>query len=90
VSIDQITVIGNAANAKPNFRTGFGFESVDIVVIDSGGGEVFRQTVSLAGTPDPDVTVTPHVTGFAVVLEFSGGEAPNCGGFAELAVSGSG
>jgi hypothetical protein len=89
VFIDQVIVVGNAGNANPDFRTGFGFESVDIIVFDSGGNELFRQTASLAGTPDPDVSVSPQVTGFAVVLEFTGGEASNCGGFAELTVIGS-
>jgi hypothetical protein len=89
VTIDFINITGNAANANPDFRTGFGYESVDVVVVDSSGTEVFRETHSLAGTPDPAVTVAPHVKGLAVVLEFSGGEASNCGGFAELEVVGS-
>jgi hypothetical protein len=88
VFIDQINITGNAGNENPDFRTGFGYESVDVVVVDSGGNEVFRETHSLAGTPDPDVTVSPHVKGLAVVLQFSGGEASNCGGFAELEIIG--
>lgn len=84
--IEEVTIIGNAANATPDFRTGFGFESAIVTVLDANGQAVYEEDVSLAGTPDPDVTVRPGVVGRSVRLVLSGHEAPDCGGFAELVV----
>lgn len=83
--IEAVTVAGNAAH--PRFATGFGFATVDVVVLD-GQTEVFRRRFDLPGTPDPDVTARPGVTGTDVVLELRGHEDPACGGFAELTVIG--
>jgi hypothetical protein len=84
--IDAITVVGNSAH--PQFPTNFGFGAVTVTVLD-GATEVSSQTFELPGTPDPDITARPGVTGTRIVLDFSGGEDPSCGGFAELVVSGS-
>jgi serine/threonine-protein kinase len=84
--VADITLLSNAENATPEFRTGFGFEFVTIQLLDSAGAIVFEETVALPGTPDPHVTVHPGVVGRAVHLIFTGHEAPDCGGFAELQV----
>ena len=39
--------------------------------------------------PDPDITTQSGVVGTRIVLDFTGGESAECGGFAELIVSGS-
>jgi hypothetical protein len=68
------------------FRTGYGFETVTIQVFTAADDLVFEETVSLDGSPDPDVHVEPNVIGQWIHLTFTGGEAPDCGGFAELYV----
>jgi hypothetical protein len=89
MTIDTVKIIGNAANSTPKFRRGFGFESVNVLVVDLSGVAVFDATVDLGGTPDPDVTVRPGRIGHEVVLIFHGHESRDCGGFAELQVLGS-
>ncbi len=84
--IDSITVQSNRLNSNPAFRTGYGFGSVTIQVLDGSQNVVYATTVDLPGTPDPDVTVSPQVVGRSVVLILAGHEAPNCGGFAELTI----
>ena len=86
--IDAVQIIGNAANETPRFRTGFGFEGVTITVFD-GETQTYSEPFGLGGTPDPDVTARPGVVGTRIVLDFTGGESAECGGFAELIVSGS-
>lgn len=83
--IDTVTVIGNADHRQ--YPTNFGFDQVTVSVYN-GDTAVYTETFDLAGTPDPDITAAPGVEGNRVVLDFSGGEDPNCGGFAELVVSG--
>ena len=39
-----------------------------------------------AQTPDPDLTFTPNEVGRSIRFIFSGGEAPDCGGFGELKI----
>jgi hypothetical protein len=84
--IASITVLSNEFNSEPSFRTGFGFETLTIQIIDAAGGIVFESTTGLEGTPDPDVTFTPNVIGRSVVLLFSGHESLDCGGFSELQI----
>jgi hypothetical protein len=84
--IASVTILSNADHATPDFRTGFGFESVTIQVLDSAGALAFEETLALPGTPDPHVTVKPGVVGRSVHLTFTGHEAPDCGGFAELQI----
>ena len=86
--IDDIAIFSNATNADVAVREGYGFASVRIVILDAAGATVFDQSVDLAGTPDPDVRVSPGVAGSLVQLFFLGAEAPDCGGFSELVVSG--
>ena len=84
--ITMVRIIGNGGNADPSVRSGFGFESVSIKVLDEFGDVDFETTVGLDGTPDPTVEVRPGVEGRTVVLELIGHEDPTCGGFAELEV----
>jgi Mg-chelatase subunit ChlD len=85
--IGSIGIVSNRSHADPVVRTGYGFGAVTVQVLDAAGIVVFEEVVDLAGTPDPDVLVTPNVVGRCVVLIFSGSEALDCGGFAELVIS---
>ncbi len=86
--ISEVRITGNAQQATPEFRQGFGFDSVTIRVIDGAGTTVFEQIHDLAGSPDPDVVVFPGVSGRSVALTLTGHESPDCGGIAELTVIG--
>lgn len=86
--IDEIVIIGNANNADPAVREGYGFGMVWITIRDAGGNVVFDQSVDLTGTPDPDVRVSPGVAGSLIQLLFWQAEASDCGGFSELIVTG--
>jgi serine/threonine protein kinase/Mg-chelatase subunit ChlD len=85
--IASIELISNREHQVVDFRTGFGFESVTVQVLDAQGNVVFEESASLEGTPDPDVTFTPNEVGRSIRFIFSGGEAPDCGGFGELKVN---
>jgi hypothetical protein len=84
--ITHVKIVSNAANSTVAFRRNYGYASVAIRVLDAAGKVDFEQIVQLPGTPDPDAVVQPGVRGRSVQLVFSGGEAPDCGGFAELEV----
>lgn len=84
--ITSIEMISNRENRVLDFRTGFGFGGVTIQVLDAQGKVVFEETATLDGTPDPDINVSPNVTGRSIRMVFTGSEAPDCGGFAELKI----
>jgi len=84
--IGSIDLISNREHQVFDFRTGYGFGSVTVQVLDAQGNVVFEEGASLDGTPDPDIHMTPNVVGRSIRFIFSGGEAPDCGGFAELRV----
>jgi serine/threonine protein kinase len=84
VSIDMIS---NRENKVVDWRRGYGFGAVTVQVLDAQGNVVFEQNESLDGTPDPDVHVSPNIVGHLIRLIFTGSEAPDCGGFAELKVN---
>jgi Mg-chelatase subunit ChlD len=84
--IASIELISNRENQVVDFRTGYGFGEVTIQVYTSEDNLVFEETVNLDGTPDPDVRVTPNVVGRWIWMIFTGSEALDCGGFAELKV----
>jgi hypothetical protein len=87
--IFEVAVFSNADHANPDFRTGFGFQAVTLQIFNLDGEAVYQETRSLPGTPDPDLffnLASANVTGSDIVLVFSGHEAPDCGGFAELEV----
>ncbi len=83
--IDTVAIVGNADHRQ--YPTNFGFDQVTVSVFN-GDTAVYTETFDLAGTPDPNITAAPGVDGDRIVLDFSGGEDPNCGGFAELVISG--
>lgn len=87
--LDGLTVLGNAEHSEADFREGFGFETAVVEVFDTAGATVYSQTHSLEGTPDPDLRIDlAGVPGNRIVLELTGHEAPDCGGFSELTIEG--
>ncbi|MBW2461205.1 MAG: hypothetical protein JRH11_06135 [Deltaproteobacteria bacterium] len=88
--IRTIEFINNVLHTDPSFRTDFGFNTVTIEIRDTpGGAVVWTDTQSLAGRPDPDITVTPGgVTGREIALIFAMHDDVRCGGFSELNVTG--
>ncbi len=82
--IGSVTIVSNAANARRS--TGHGFAAVTVQVLDAADTVVFEERVDLPGTPDPDASVAPHVTGRKVRLLLEGHENPKGSGFAELTV----
>ena len=84
--IASIDLISNREHQVVFFRTNYGFGWVTIQVLDAQGNVVFEESASLEGTPDPDIHVTPNVVGRSVRFIFTGGEAPDCGGFGELKI----
>jgi hypothetical protein len=84
--IAAIDILSNEQNQVVEWRQGYGFESVIVQVLDAQGSVVFEESADLSGTPDPNVTVAIQVVGRSVLLIFSGSEALDCGGFAELKI----
>lgn len=84
--IATIALTSNAQHDEPSFRTGYGFDSVLIQVLDASGAVVFEELADLSGTPDPNVQVRPGVVGRSILLTFRGHESAVCGGFGELQV----
>lgn len=85
--IASIDLISNREQRVVEFRTGFGFEWATVQVYTAADNLVFEESFSLAGTPDPDIHVTPNVVGQWIRLVFTGSEALDCGGFGELKVN---
>lgn len=85
--IASIDIISNRGHSVEFFRTNYGFGMVKVQVFDAADNLVYEETVPLNGTPDPDVHVEPNVVGQWILLTFTDGEAPDCGGFAELFVN---
>lgn len=86
--VAQVTITGNGLHQNPDFRQGFGFDSVAVRVYDDADAVVFQQMFSLAGTPDPAIIAYPDVEGVRVELELANHETSNCGGFSELEIVG--
>ena len=84
--IGSIEVISNREHEVLDFRTGYGFGSATVQVLDAQGNIVFEETTELPGSPDPDIRVTPNVVGRSIRILFAGSEAPDCGGFGELRI----
>jgi uncharacterized protein DUF6777 len=83
--ITGIQLVGNGANSNPSFRSGFGFGSATIEVLNSFGGTVFTQEVSFPNG-DPNTNVSLNALGKVVRITFHHHQSPDCGGFAELHV----
>lgn len=84
--IATIDLISNRDHEVVEYRTGYGFESATIQVFNAQDQLVYEETVDLPGTPDPDIHITPNVVGQWIWFVFSGSEALDSGGFAELKV----
>ncbi len=84
--IASIVLISNRENQVVDFRTGYGFGAVTVQLYNSQDILVFEETVSLDGTPDPDIRVTPNAVGQWIRFIFTGSEALDCGGFGELKI----
>lgn len=94
ICIDQIHFYDNSEHTDPSFRSGFGFASATIRLIDANDTPVFERIVPLPNTPPENVDGDHIVEAggvFAqrVVLELSGHENTTCGGFSELQIFGS-
>jgi len=86
---DCITEIDTTNTALVTAHPNWGFESVVVSVLTANGTTVFTQTVSMTGSPDPNLAVKPPggVVGRRVTLAFSGLETgKTSGGIAELNV----
>jgi hypothetical protein len=88
IPITKVEILSNSHNSDPSVRSGYGFDSVLVEVLNAEGRNIFSGVQFLNGTPDPDISVDigADVVGQTVRLSFSGHEAPDCGGFAELHV----
>ena len=84
--IASIELISNREHQVVDFRTGYGFGWATVQVLDAQGNVVFEESANLQGTPDPDIRVTPNVIGRSIRFIFTGAEAIDCGGFAELKI----
>ncbi|MGB8647113.1 MAG: hypothetical protein WCF84_17885 [Anaerolineae bacterium] len=84
--ITTVYIHGNSQNQTPSFRTGYGFGSVTVEVLDASNHLVFQQTAPGPGNAVPDVLVHPNVVGRTVLLLLTGHESPDCGGFSEFQV----
>lgn len=86
--IARIEVDDNSQHSQPQFRTGFGFETATVRVLQNDS-VLFERTIALPGTPDGPIAVdTGGVEGSRVLLELGGHEDSTCGGFSELRVLG--
>ncbi len=85
---DCITQIDTTNTAMVTARPNWGYESVIVEVLSQAGTSLFSKTVSMTGSPDPNLVVdTGGVVGRRVRLSFSGLEAQHMtGGIAELNV----
>jgi hypothetical protein len=87
--ISEISIVGNDMHATPEFRQGFGFETVTVRMFNLTGDLVFEQSKGLPGSPDPEVVMMPSISAHRIELALEGHEDPTCGGFSELLVLGS-
>lgn len=80
--IVDVSFLGNESHSNPDFRTGFGFGAVTLEVLDQGS-VVFSADGSGNGSQ-----FQVGATGDQVRLTFTGHEDIECGGFAELSITG--
>ena len=87
--ISSIAIIGNENNSIVAFRNGFGYASSEIQVFNSAGTMTYDQKFAGPGPASTDVHATVNATDQTVKVLLSGGQAADCGGFAELQIMGS-
>jgi hypothetical protein len=83
--VTGVQLVGNGANSNPSFRSGYGFTSATIDLLNAFGNVVATQDVSFPGS-DPNANVTISGLAKAVRITFHHHQNPACGGFAELHV----
>ena len=81
--ITSVEFIGNGSHSVGAFRSGFGFTTVQVLLLDASNNVVATRTGSGFG----DTFGFDHVAR-SVQLVFSGHEDPSCGGFSELDIFG--
>ncbi|MFN8557387.1 MAG: DUF6777 domain-containing protein [Dehalococcoidia bacterium] len=87
-TVTRLEFVGNERHSTVSFRTGFGFRSWSIDLLDAEGGVLASVQSRGSGTQSQDHDLDP-VDGVARVrFTGRGHEAPDCGGFAELRVLG--
>jgi hypothetical protein len=87
--LDTIEIVGNGDHDEVDFRQGYGYETMVVEVFDTSGSPVYTESFDLSGTPDPTVSIDLDGTlAHRVVLQLSGHEAADCGGFSELVIVG--
>jgi hypothetical protein len=87
--IDEITILGNGAHENADYHEGFGFEGLTLTLFDTSGAEVLRKDFDLQGTPDPTITLDAEgIMAHRILLELHDHESIDCGGFAELEITG--
>ena len=86
-TITSVTIVGNGQNADPANRKGFGFGHVEVVLFQ-GQTEVFTGQATCRARPIRRSACNPNVVATSIELTFTGHESQDCGGFAELQVSG--
>ncbi len=82
-----VRITNNSNHSVPQFRTGFGFETVTVQVLNTSGRPTFEQTVPYPQPPTEATVLTPLATGRAIRLLLNGHEDPTCGGLSELFVA---
>jgi|GEM_PF-2504607 len=86
--IRRIEVEDNSQHSNPEFRTGYGFSSATIRILQNDL-VVFEELVPLPNDPDGFFAVdTGGIYGSRVLLEMAGHENVLCGGFSELRLFG--
>jgi hypothetical protein len=83
--ITDVVITGNGENADASIRSGFGFNSITVQVLD-GDVVKFSQDVPFPAGGTNSVTVKPNVKGQIVRLLLHGHQDPTCGGFGEIQV----
>jgi hypothetical protein len=85
--ITSVAIIGNGAHDNPAFQNNYGFDVVNMQLLDADNVIVWSMRYNLPGTPDPDIIANPGEMANTVRLLFEGHEHADCGGFSEIRVS---
>ena len=87
-TVSRIEFVGNENQARPDFRTGFGYGRWTIDLMDGSGAVLY--TVNSVAPADRSQSADFASISGVVRVRFTGydSQSPNCGGFAELRVLG--